>query len=678
MTRTQLFWSATLLFAAVGLHSCTKDITSEVMSEGIAPQLASKMIHTSEDAIAGTLMVEFSDEALEIVEASATRAKGTMTRAGIVDVDEALELIGTYSLTPVFRTSPSNEARHREYGLHRWYTIEFDEAQDLDEAATLLAKTSAVNFVEFNSKLVPIAPQTIVPASQSHLLTRAGSQNYPAFNDPQLDLQWNYINTGDSKIYEKAKAGADVNCAAAWQLCTGDPRVVVAVVDQPVDWQHPDLAANMWVNEAEANGVEGVDDDGNGFVDDIHGYNFIDNGPLKLGTDPNAANEHGTHIAGTIAAVNNNGIGVAGIAGGSGNGDGVRLMSCQVFRGNLLAGTKESAAAMQYAADNGAVILQCSYGYSPQRGPKSDAAYSEAYSLETVALNYFMNKQNCDAVDGGIMIFAAGNEATAHSCYPGAYRTNVSVTATSCDFTPAYYTNYSYGCNVAAPGGDAYQSYRDKNAISKEASMILSTVLHGEYGYSQGTSMACPHVSGVAALGLSYALQQGKKFTRDQFLGLLTTSVNNIDAYCTGTKKSDIVNGSSMGSLIDINLSNYQGQMGSGNIDAFKMMMTIKGVTCITVNVGAQATIDVKPFLGNVTAVDVEIAAEDMTRLGIVGKPQIFGGKIMLTCGKVGACVMKVKLQAGTNSGSGISGIIVEKEIAIVAREAQAANGGWL
>ena len=139
-------------------------------------------------------------------------------------------------------------------------------------------------------------------------------QKASIFNDPGLSKQWHYINTGDKSIYSKIKAGADVNCDEAWKLCTGDPRVIVAVVDNCVQWDHPDLAANMWVNEAELNGTPGVDDDGNGYVDDIYGYNFTkETGEL----DFSAELMHGTHVAGTIAAVNNNGVGVCGKEGQS-------------------------------------------------------------------------------------------------------------------------------------------------------------------------------------------------------------------------------------------------------------------------------------------------------------------------------------------------------------------------
>lgn len=661
------------MLAVLLLASCTKDTTGESAPVKMEDKVASKLVFTSTNAVDGQLLVYFDDEVVENVENSVqrvTRAGGVATRSGINDFDVVLDNIGVRSLTRLYPVDKRTEDRKRALGMHRWYIVEFDENTDLDQAAHAMARIAEVNKVEFVQRLKHIYDENVTPLDEAFITPQSRAEL--PFNDPQLNMQWHYINTGDKQIYSKIKAGADVNCKDAWRLCTGDPRVVVAIVDDCVQWDHPDLAANMWVNEAELNGKSGADDDGNGYKDDIYGYNFVTNTKLAISTQGQAS-EHGTHVAGTVAAVNNNGIGVCGIAGGSGNNDGVKLMSCQIFYNESGGTSTTTSRAITYAADNGASILQCSWGY-PAGTFTSDSQYSSYDSAERQAIDYFIATKNCDALDGGIAIFAAGNDMTGMSGYPAAYRDYISVTAMSCDFTPAYYTNYGPGCNIAAPGGDVWQS---KLENGKETAQILSTFINGRYGYSQGTSMACPHVSGVAALGLSYALQLGKTFTTDQFKALLLTSVNNIDRYCTGTKPYYDNYGSHT-----LNLAAHNKKMGTGYIDAFQVLMNVRGTTCIPVPVGSQYTLDLAALVGggnaNMTITSVEISAEGKASLGMTSDPRVFANQVLLTCTKPGSAIAKVTMVAGTNSGSGINGMTITKEYAIIAREFESANGGWL
>ena len=655
MMTTKKIFRSLLLAAAILAGSCADDKIGPQAETAPGDEVSSKLIFTAANAVQGELLVCFETEAAARIEASVgavTRAGGIATRSGLDDFDAVLDGIGVKSLRRLFPIDRRHEERTRAAGLHRWYLVEFDAEADLTRAARSLAAVAEVSNVEFNQRLKRIGCGKAVPlteAGETLPRTRAAVD----FDDPYLGNQWHYINTGNPAIYSGARAGADVNCAEAWRLCTGDPRVVVAVIDDCVQWDHPDLAANMWVNAGET--MNGKDSDGNGYADDLHGYNFVDNTVLTVGTGEDS--DHGTHVAGTVAAVNNNGKGVCGIAGGSGNNDGVKIMSCQIFSDEDAAGVAQTAQAFKYAADNGAAIAQCSFGYEAGK-ITSDDTYARVYSVEKQAIDYFIATQNCPAVGGGVVIFAAGNDATAMSGYPAAYRDYVSVTSFSCDFTPAYYTNYGPGCNIAAPGGDAYQSY------PKTTSQILSTFTGDRYGYMQGTSMACPHVSGVAALGISYALQQGKTFTQSEFVSLLLTSVNNIDQYCTGSN------------------AKYAKKMGSGYIDAYQLLMNVRGITCIPVPVGTQATVRPLEYLGEggpaLTIAGVEIAAEDRARLGIASEPTIFSNQVLFRCTKPGSAIIRIRLQAGTNSGSGMSGMTIVREFALIARENRSANGGWL
>ena len=656
MTKKRALWS--LLFAAAVLAgSCAEEDLDPAPQTEPADEVSAKLVFTADHAVPGELLVCFDAAAVEAVEASVlcvTRAGGVATRSGIGDFDAVLDGIGVKALRRLFPVDERHEASTRAAGLHCWYFVAFDAGADLTAAARGLAAVAEVQTVEFNQQLMRIDSGRAVPLTEevSAVQSRAAAD----FNDPYLSQQWHYINTGDTNLYAGIRAGADVNCAEAWRLCTGDPRVVVAVLDDCVQWDHPDLAANMWVNSDETQ--NGKDSDGNGYVDDIHGWNFVSNGPLAVSTSGDAP-DHGTHVAGTVAAVNNNGTGVCGVAGGSGSGDGARIMSCQIFHNDKGGDAETTARAFKYAADNGAVIAQCSFGYTAG-GLTADTSYASGSktSVEKAAIDYFISKRNCAAVEGGVVIFAAGNDAAAMASYPGAYRDYISVTSMSCSFEPAYYTNYGPGCNIAAPGGDAYQAY------PKATSQVLSTITGGRYGWMQGTSMACPHVSGVAALGLSYALQQGKSFSLDEFKALLLTSVNDIDRYCTGGN------------------AKYVGKMGSGYIDAYQVLMNVRGITCIPAAVGSQTTIRPTDYLGDgnptLTVSAVEISAEDKARLGIASDPTIFANQVLVRCTKPGSAIIRIRMQAGTNSGSGMNGMTITKEFALIARENHAANGGWL
>lgn len=669
MKRTKTLWSLLLLSLALVLSSCAKDATEQATGAGPEAEIASKLIFSSKNAIKGELLVYFGEEVVPSVEKSVmqvTRAGGVATRSGIVDFDAVLGNIGVKALQRLFPVDERNEERTRAAGLHRWYIVDFDDNVDLDQAARSMARIAEVSKVQFNKQLMHVRDGKVTPLIE----TAATPQTRAAvgFNDPHLGKQWHYINTGDKSIYSKIKAGADVNCDEAWQYCTGDPRVVVAVVDGAVQWDHPDLEANMWINTREQNGTEGRDDDSNGYVDDIHGYNFVDNEKLTK------ADDHGTHVAGTVAAVNNNATGVCGVAGGSGKNDGVKIMSCQIFRGEEGGSAAITAKAIKYAADNGAAIIQCSFGYEAG-DVTSDSAYASGASAEKQAIDYFTSTQNCAAVNGGIAIFAAGNDLAGISGYPGAYRDYISVTSMSCDYTPAYYTNYGPGCNVAAPGGDAYQSYLENRT---DAAQVLSTIPGGRYGYMQGTSMACPHVSGVAALGLSYALQLGKTFSQSEFRTLLLTSVNDINQYCTGTKQYI----TDQGSMATLDLSKHKKGMGTGYIDAYQVLMNVRGITCIPIPAGSQYTLNMQPYLGdgnlNMTIKGIDISTGDMERLGMTSKPTLFANQIILKCTKPGSAIVRISLMAGNGNDSGMNGMQITKEFALIVREIHSQNGGWL
>lgn len=661
-----------LLLAAILLAGCTSDpMTEEAGGDAAIPAVTQKIVNTSVNARQGTLLVYFDDGAVGDIEqtvATTTRSGEVATRSGIASVDDILSEINVTAIERVFPYAPKFEERTRAAGLHKWYVLKFDTEVDLNDAAQKLSAVAEVSNIEFNTKLEKNWDTKAVPLRANPQAVRP---SVLPFNDPELYMQWHYINRGDLAVAPTARVGADINVADAWTLTGGDPQVVVAIVDEGVKYTHPDLAANMWVNPNEIPN-NGIDDDGNGYVDDVYGYNFVTNGPITwdvIDEEGEGDSGHGTHTGGTVAAVNNNGLGVSGVAGGTGNGDGVRIMSCQVFSGNGGGDVLTASRAFKYAAEMGASIASCSFGIKGG-GPASDNAWASSAALEYQAIMNFIQTSNCDAIDGGLVIFSAGNDALARAGYPGAFRDFISVTSFGPDFLPASYTNYGPGCNIAAPGGD--QSVA-KNESSTVLSTLPSEINDGkDYGYMQGTSMACPHVSGVAALGLSYALQQGKKFSVEQFKNMMLTSVNDLDGYLEGTKDG-------------MDLTLYRAKMGTGAIDAYQLLMQIEGTPCLKIGVGTEQMVPLTQFFGgsaaNLTYLSVSMSAADMAKLGIESTPEMVYGKLRIKCTKPGTAKITVKaVGGGTNVGTGsqIGGMMITKEFAVIARGVQSQNGGWL
>ncbi len=682
----KILLSVLVLGAAV---SCTKDLNETAVSVA-GDKGGATIVNSADGAERGEIVVKFRSEAEPALESVASRAGAT--RSGIEGVDEILGEIGATSVERVFVVTDRNRENVYRAGLHLWYKFTFDKAADLDVVVSRLARVAEIGTVQYNVRVKRaydrrgVAYDAVQHAAET---TRAAAK----FNDPLLSKQWHFINTGATSVTTPIKSGADVNCDQAWTLCTGDPSIIVAVVDEGVMYSHEDLAANMWVNTAEKNGSSNKDDDGNGYKDDIYGYNFVSS-TGNVSYDKSGDVSHGTHVAGTIAAINGNGKGVCGIAGGSGNNDGVRIMSCQIFSGDDGATTDNTAKAIQYAADNGAVILQCSWGYNSAKsdedqGPASDSAFNRECSAEKAAVDYFIDNAGSDTgvIKGGIAIFAAGNEYAAMPGYPGAYERCVSVAALSADYTPSSFSNYGPGVDICAPGGDS-------DYAKSAAGTILSTMTPAEssasnpYGYMEGTSMACPHVSGVAALGLSYAAKLGKHYTASEFRTMLLTAVQDINQYMAGTK-SYYYYYSEYGTKYpqSMSLSSYKSNMGSGYTDAYLLLLQVEGTPCITmpVTTSAAKTINLATFFGGGASglkfKSATVSAEDKTAVNMTACT-LSGSKLYVACYKPGIAVVTVTaLVGGTSQSSSSSPIATEvtkKFALVVSNSGTASNGGWL
>ena len=599
------------------------------------------------------------------------------------DVMDVLAPLGATSVERLFPSMPGKEALEARFGMNQWYVVTVADGADVRDVADDVAALSAVSTVEFEINYRHIADPMVMPAREPVFDGNATRAGYvPAFDDPYLGDQWGYVNRGDASVAEDAYAGGDINVQNVWKTLTcGDPDIIVAVVDEGVQYSHPDLVPNMWVNEAERNGKPGVDDDGNGYVDDVYGYNFA-RSKADITCEESGDTGHGTHCAGVIAAVNNNKQGVCGVAGGSGNGDGCRIMSCQIFSGNTGGTTAVTARAIKYAADMGASVISCSFGYAGGTY-KSDGSYTNAHKAEVDAVRYFeASAGNNPVIDGNIAIFSSGNDGLNYAEYPGALNDIISVSAYGPDYLPTYYTNYGPGCNIVAPGGEYYH----KPYATSDKGMILSTVPPNTYAYMQGTSMACPHVSGIAALGLSYAKKLGKTFTVKEFKELLLSSAKEFDSRLNGDKS--IYNNT-------FSLGDYRHKMGTGGIDSYVFMMQIEGIPCLVTKVGEEQWVDVSQYFGTSSVsltylgepgttdgqILCEVSDADRESLGLVSDPYMQYGKLFIHPTKIGSGKVKIKAVAGgtaVGTDEATGGMFMEQEVSIISRTFKSQNGGWL
>ncbi len=614
---------------------------------------------------------------------------------------------GLVSVEPLFTSVPGREDAEAAFGLNLWYEAVLSEGASLDDVVRECASLGAVKAVEYNH----IASKSVSGGAVAAPLA-ASAVTLP-FDDPYLSYQWHYHNDGSTLFGKGAVAGADIGVREVWSELGigGDPDIIVAVVDEGVKHTHPDLAANMWVNEGEIPG-NGIDDDGNGYVDDVYGYNFCDNGAISWTDEKDSG--HGTHCAGTIAAVNNNGVGVAGVAGGTGKGDGCRIMSCQIFSGERGGSASITARAIKYAADMGASVISCSFGYSTAFS--SDNAYVNTVgSVEIDVIHYFESCKNNDVLDGNIAVFAAGNDSHGYAHYPGAFVDVISVSAFAPDFLPAYYTNYGPGCNIAAPGGEM-------GLADSFASMVLSTIPSevssytvgskvgsgNDYGYMQGTSMACPHVSGVVALALSYAKKQGRTFSRDEFKDMVLSSTNDIDQKIGKTASKSYQNvqisggGGYYKAHADLVMSPYYHQMGTGGIDAWQLMMKIDGTPSVITACGGLQWVSLDSAFGtssvSLSYLDVSVPESTVSALGLQritapvqknypavpesGYAYVQYGRLYIHPTKVGSGIISISaIGGGDHLGGGDNapgGMEMNREVSIVSRPFKSGNQGWL
>jgi len=318
--------------------------------------------------------------------------------------------------------------------------VRLPDGMTVEQGIDTLRRAVGVLYVEPNYR---VRAQSIIP------------------NDPMFSQLWNMHNTGQTG----GTIDADIDAPEAWELQTDIGReIIVAVIDTGVDYRHSDLAANMWVNRAEFTGAPGVDDDGNGYIDDVYGYDFA-----NRDGDPTDDNGHGSHVSGIIGAVANNARGVAGVC------HNVRIMAVKFLDSGRSGYTSDAILAIQYAALMGAGVINNSWGEGGYNSALQDAIRT--------------------AGDAGILFVTSagdgqGNDNDANPHYPSGYELEnvISVLSTDSDDRLSDHSNYGLtSVDLGAPGGDS-------------DSQIRSCYRNGGYSWMHGTSMAAAHVSGSCAL----------------------------------------------------------------------------------------------------------------------------------------------------------------------------------
>ena len=528
---------AILALLATGAAGCSKSLSEA----GIDPNAASKSAVEvsegfSEEAVhQGSIIVKLkgdSFERIKLLDSDRSVAMSSLPTA----LQSTLASVGARSITPLYPDYPEHRARRHRYGLDRWMVIRFDDRNSVRSVLNKLSAFDEFEVVEPSYKTVipsagPAAPMTLREADLS-AVNRDGED---PFDDPYLGNQWHYYNRGTASV-SGGVPGADINLYEAWKKQTGRSDVIVCVVDGGVDYTHEDLAAHV-----------DVDNSFNFIVNQETGKYKGEEGILPYPDDQG----HATHVAGTISAVNNNGIGVAGVAGGDGSeGSGVTLINAQCYGIGNEVGSQE--AAVVWGADHGAVISQNSWGYVKAANLKEIPGSIQA------AIDYFIREAGKDdngnqipgsPMAGGVVIFAAGNESFEGLSFPAAYEPCVAVTSMNMNFTKAGYSNFGPWADLMAPGGGS--------GMTGVLSTLPESINPQKYGFMQGTSMATPHVSGVAALIVSEF--GGEGYTAEECRAQLLRSLSPYDIY-------------------DYNdADGYAGKLGAGYVDAGAALLTNPG-----------------------------------------------------------------------------------------------------
>lgn len=473
-----------------------------------------------DEYIPNEIIVKFRETVTGMIEEEPEfgKSSGELTLSQVLDEFDAKHRIS--DIKPLFKNFRRNRQRLRALQGKSKSLLTQKEKRILRRLQRVAKDAGVPNLSSIYRIQVDPEPgqslQEVVEAYQNSPGVKYAEFNYIVSidnspNDPLYPLQWPLNNTGqDYPASGKYKdppgtPDCDIDAPEAWDINTGSSEVIIAVLDTGVDYTHRDLDDNLWVNEAELNGTSGFDDDENGYVDDVYGYDFINND-----SNPIDDHGHGTHTSGTIAAEGNNGLDIAGVCW---NG---RIMALKFLGSDGAGPISEAVTALIYAVDNGADVVSNSWGGN---------APSETLRQ---AIDYAHSQ-------GVIVVAAAGNYGLSLPHYPAYYEHVIAVAATDSNDEKALFSSFGDWVDISAPGVDVLSL--------RAGGTSLGTIYDSSTTIASGTSMACPHVAGVAALIISKYPEASAQYVTARLLE--TDDISNENP-------------------------NYEGLLGTGRLNAFK------------------------------------------------------------------------------------------------------------